>query len=178
MKEKDIKQQDEPVLRLPTEEVAPDEIGSQKLKKILEDMRSALHDTDDGVAIAAPQIGVSLRIFLVRGSVFADRADIPNEDKIFINPEIISTSSKKELVDEGCLSVRNVYGKIKRSPQATVRAENENGETFEMGASGLLAQIFQHETDHLDGILFIDNAMDIRKIPQDERLDNQGNNNA
>lgn len=173
MKEKDIKQKDEPVLRMKARAVTPEEIGSENLTKILANMQSALHDTNDGVAIAAPQIGVSLRIFLVHGSVFADRADTPDEDKVFINPEIISTSSRKELIDEGCLSVRRVYGKIERSTQATVRAQNEHGETFEMGASGLLAQIFQHETDHLNGILFIDKASELREIPQDTEQDNQ-----
>lgn len=177
MKEKDIKQKEEPVLRMTAREVTPDEIGTEKLSNMLADMRSALHDTNDGVAIAAPQIGVSLRIFLVHGSVFSDRADTPNEDKVFINPEITSTSSKKELIDEGCLSVRHIYGKIERATQATVRALNEQGEIFEMGASGLLAQIFQHETDHLDGILFIDKATELREIPQDTGQDKQENSN-
>lgn len=165
MQEKDIKQKDDPVLRMTAREVTSEEFGSD-IAETIENMRSALHDTDDGVAIAAPQIGVSLRIFLVHRSVFVDRADTPDKDKVFINPEITSTSSKKELIDEGCLSVRHIYGKIERATQATVRAQNEQGEPFEMGASGLLAQIFQHEIDHLDGILFIDKAIEMREIPK------------
>ena len=66
---------------------------------------------------------------------------------------------------EGCLSVRWLYGKVSRATRASVRAYDEHGEPFTRGASGLLAEIFQHEVDHLDGILFIDKARDIRDIP-------------
>lgn len=177
MKEKDIKQKNEPVLRMTAREVTSEEFRNELISETIENMRSALHDTDDGVAIAAPQIGVSLRIFLVRGSVFAERADTSDDDKVFINPDITSTSSKKILIDEGCLSVRHIYGKIERAPQATVRAQDENGDFFEMGASGLLAQIFQHETDHLDGILFIDKATDLREIPKEPKQDDNQTSN-
>lgn len=169
MQEKDIKQKDAPVLRKTARKIPVDEINTQETQGIIQNMRSALYDTDDGVAIAAPQIGVSARIFLVRGSVFAERADTADEDKVFINPEIISTSSKKVVLDEGCLSVRNIYGKIERAAQATVRAFDEKGTVFEMGAGGLLAQIFQHEIDHLDGILFIDKATEMKEIPREEQ---------
>lgn len=174
MKEEDIKQKDAPVLRETAREITADEIDGEEITEIIQNMRSALHDTDDGVAIAAPQIGESVRIFIVHGDVFKDRADIPDADKIFINPEIVSTSSKKELIDEGCLSVRNVYGKIERAAQATVRALDESGDSFEMGAGGLLAQIFQHETDHLNGILFIDKAEELQELPREKErnLDN------
>ena|SRR3990167_2850598 len=81
---------------------------------------------------------------------------------IFINPKISKLSRERTWVPEGCLSVRPLYGKTFRSTKATVEAYDETGKKFTRGASGLLAQIFQHETDHLNGILFIDHAKDIK----------------
>lgn len=173
MKEEDIKQKDSPVLREKARLVKPEELSTEYIQRVIADMKSALHDTDDGVAIAAPQIGESLRIFIIRGNAFAERDDISDNDKVFINPEIINTSKKTEILDEGCLSVRNVYGKIERSKQATVRAIDVNGDEFEMGGSGLIAQIFQHETDHLNGVLFIDHADDLREIQPNQISHNE-----
>ncbi len=174
-----ILQQDEPVLRKKAAEVPLSDIGSAKLKKVLKDMGTALDSQDDGVAIAAPQIGVSLRIFLVSKAALKMPKDVEERKKMtnrrelkqkggyltFINPVVTKLSRDKAVLDEGCLSVRPLYGKIKRSRKATVRAYDENGMLFERGASGLLAQIFQHETDHLDGILFIDKATDLVEMP-------------
>ena len=86
-----------------------------------------------------------------------------SKDLIFINPKITKLSQKKGWVPEGCLSVRWLYGKTLRSQKASIEAYDEHGKKFIRGASGLLAQIFQHETDHLDGILFIDHAKDIKE---------------
>jgi len=82
---------------------------------------------------------------------------------VFINPKIFKLSREKDWVPEGCLSVRWLYGKTYRSKKATVEAYDKNGKKFKMGGSGLLAQIFQHETDHLNGILFTDHAKDIKE---------------
>jgi peptide deformylase len=86
-----------------------------------------------------------------------------HKDLVFINPVISKLSREKHEVPEGCLSVRWLYGKTIRSKKVTVTAYDENGKKFIRGASGLLAQIFQHETDHLKGILFIDYAKDIKE---------------
>jgi peptide deformylase len=89
---------------------------------------------------------------------------------VFINPEIIKASKvKKSMRGEGCLSVRFTYGTTKRFDKATVKALDEQGKEFIMDGSGLLAQIFQHEIDHLNGILFIDHAHDIREMSDDEK---------
>ncbi len=132
-------------------------------------MKSALDAEDDGVAIAAPQIGVPLRIFIVSGRVLnfikGDADDAPRyPDIVFINPKITKLSKEKEFMEEGCLSVRWLYGKVKRSTKASIEAYDENGNFFKKGASGLMAQIFQHETDHLNGILFTDTAKDLEEI--------------
>lgn len=187
---KKILQQKEAVLRKVAQEVSILDIKKVKIKKILKEMSVSLSSQDDGVAIAAPQIGYSLRIFVVSGKIFradfqrrgVSQADEPRssavrartdsdpglgnsavKDIIFINPKISKLSREKTWLPEGCLSVRWLYGLVSRSKKATVTAYDENGKKFTRGASGLLAQIFQHETDHLNGILFIDHARDVRE---------------
>ena len=91
-------------------------------------------------------------------------------DLIFINPKISKLSREKEWVPEGCLSVRPLYGKTHRSKKAIITAYNEKGKKFTRGASGLLSQIFQHETDHLDGVLFIDHAKDVKEEKLDQKI--------
>ena len=167
----DIIQRENPILRGTAKEVPVKEIGSAHIQGILEDMKKAMAQQRDGVAIAAPQIGVALRIFIVSGKILASAAPEyagDGSDLVFINPEILKLSKEKKMVEEGCLSVRWLYGKIKRATRATLRAYNEKGERIERGASGLLAQIFQHETDHLNGTLFIDNASDVWEMSAEE----------
>ncbi|MDP2789470.1 MAG: peptide deformylase [bacterium] len=172
---KKILQKEAKILRKEAKEIPVSKITTPKIKKILKDMSRVLASQSDGVAIAASQIGYSLRIFIVSGKIFTknfvktsekrdEEVDIVEEkkDMVFINPKISKLSREKEWLPEGCLSVRPLYGKTWRSKKATVTAYNENGKKFTRGASGLLAQIFQHETDHLDGILFIDHAKDIK----------------
>jgi peptide deformylase len=168
---KKIVQKEDSVLHIKSQEIPIGEIKNIKIQKILKEMSSSLKSQNDGVAIAAPQIGYPLSIFVVSGKIFhkdflkEERVKIPNKeipkDLIFINPKISKLSKEKEWLPEGCLSVRWLYGKTFRSKKATVTAYDEFGKKFTRGASGLLAQIFQHETDHLKGILFIDHAKDI-----------------
>lgn len=168
-----IVQNGNPVLRKVAKEVPLSHITKPKIQKVINDMKAALHSQDDGVAIAAPQIGESYRIFVVSGRIFEDdfiRGKAPTEktkknhkDLVFINPVFKKISKDRKLMAEGCLSVRPLYGKVRRATKATMEAYNEEGEKFEKQASGLLAHIFQHETDHLDGILFIDKARDVHE---------------
>lgn len=182
-----IYQKDAPVLRAVAEQVNPKDFNSPSLKKILSDMKIALDREEDGVAIAAPQIGVPLRIFLVSHRAFEINKEeqenayslvrkTPNKeeevelkDMVFVNPEIIKLSRKKVWTPEGCLSVRWLYGEVLRADKATVRAYDENGKPFTYGGSGLIAQIFQHETDHLNGTLFIDTARDLEVITKEDQ---------
>ncbi|MEI7777323.1 MAG: peptide deformylase [bacterium] len=164
-----IIQKEDPVLRAETKEIPVSAINSAKIKKIIADMKTALHSQDDGVAIAAPQIGQPLRIFIISGEVYksASKKKLTPDDSdlVFINPVISSLSKTKKYMEEGCLSVRYLYGKVKRSDKATVKAINEKGHEFTKRGEGLLAQVFQHETDHLDGKLFIDSAIDVEDLP-------------
>jgi peptide deformylase len=173
---KKILQKEAPVLREIAGEVPLETINSPKIQSILEEMKEALDSQDDGVAIAAPQIGYPLRIFVVSRKVDhlekgKEETEAPTgKDLVFINPVIIKLSKEKKYVEEGCLSVRYLYGKVRRSTKATVEAYDERGKKFSRGGTGLLAQIFQHEVDHLDGCLFIDKAKDIEEIIPESTL--------
>jgi len=128
-------------IALPVEEV------NDEIRQLVEDMFETMIEAD-GVGLAAPQIGKSLRIFVL----------IADDDvrRVFINPQIIKTSEEVGEYDEGCLSIPQVYETITRPTKVTVQALNENGKPFVLEADGLLARIIQHENDHLDGILYID----------------------
>ena len=175
---RDIVQTGDPVLRAVAESVPLEAITSPEITAVIREMKDALTAQEDGVAIAAPQIGISKRIFIVSRRVFLmdrdgnwvrPKEDLKNfEDVVFINPVILNVSKKREWLPEGCLSVRWKYGKVERASKATVRAYDEHGNEFTRNGSGLWAQIFQHEIDHLDGLLFIDKAKNVEEVPPPE----------
>jgi len=152
------------ILRNKSVPVKESEFGTKELQKLIKDMSDTLSKESDGVALAAPQIGVNKRIFIVSGKVLSLNGDTTthHEDLVFINPEFVKISKDRKIMHEGCLSVRPLYGDIRRASRATVKAQNTDGEWFEISGKGLLAEIFQHEIDHLNGILFIDNATNIK----------------
>lgn len=137
------------------------DIKKKGIQSLIKEMKDAVDREEDAVAIAAPQLGESVRIFVVSKKVNKKY----EEDLVFINPEIIRIGKQKKAMQEGCLSVRWKYGDVKRATTASVRALNADGNEFVMNGRGLLAQIFQHEVDHLNGILFIDTAKNIEDIP-------------
>jgi len=177
-----IVQREDPILREIAKEVPIGDITSSRIKQILKDMKTALNAEEDGVAIAAPQIGVPLRIFMLSEKAFevdekmkgkgSGDQDKKKQKLIYINPKITKLSKEKSSMEEGCLSVRWAYGDTKRSIKSSIEAYDEDGNKFQRGGSGLISQIFQHETDHLDGVLFIDKAKNVREIPPED-LDNQ-----
>lgn len=168
-----IVQVSDPVLRQTATAVGKDLFGSRKLRDIIAHMQEALAAEPFGVAIAAPQIGEPLRIFVVAGRVFLSEEEEGAEetleengeenpappDMVFINPKLLRHSRGKQEMHEGCLSVRGVYGWVPRYEKATVSAYDFDGKPFTYHGSELLAEIFQHELDHLEGILFIDKAV-------------------
>lgn len=174
----EIVQDGHKTLREIAKEVDIKKIKDKKILKVIKDMKIALESQSDGVAIAAPQIAVPLRIFIVSGKVFdedfvrgkgLEKKIKPDfKDIVFINPIIKKISKDKKLMSEGCLSVRPLYGKVRRSSRTSVEAYDENGKKFEMEGTGLISQIFQHEIDHLNGILFIDKARDIHEFVEHE----------
>lgn len=148
-----------PALHTIAEEITPEEFENGFVTKLIKDMKAALKTYNvDGfvaVAIAAPQIGVSKRLFLIEDQS-DDRDSLPS--LVAINPKIVKASKKTHLVGEGCLSVPDYYGEVRRSTNVTMRALDAEGNEYKRGAGGLLAQIIQHECNHLDGILFTDIA--------------------
>ena len=125
----------------------PVEEINDEIRQLANDMLETMIDAD-GVGLAAPQIGRSIRMFVI----MAD----DDVKRVFINPQIIKTSNEVGPYDEGCLSIPQVYETIVRPLEVTVQAYNEKGRPFTLEADGLLARIIQHEYDHLDGILYID----------------------
>ncbi len=140
----DIVKLGEEVLRKKAEPVA--EVNDE-IRQLAEDMFETMIEAD-GVGLAAPQVGKSIRMFVV----------IADDDvrRVFINPQIIKTSQETGEYDEGCLSIPQVYETIVRPLAVTVQALNEKGKPFTLDADGLLARVIQHEYDHLDGIMYID----------------------
>jgi peptide deformylase len=162
-----------PVLRQQAAEVPVADIVTPHIQSIIADMERTVAHEPDGAALAAPQIGVPLRIFVLSRRVFSSESEheaASNDPHfVFINPVIIKRSKRKVSLDEGCLSVRGRYGTIVRNSNVTVRAYDEHGQLFTRGAGGLLAQAFQHECDHLDGTLFIDGAKETWEVDAKER---------
>jgi peptide deformylase len=122
-----------------------------RLHELIDDMRETLLNAD-GVGLAAPQVGVLRRVVVVLDT---SKEDLTPEEQLIelVNPEIVA-SSGEQTGPEGCLSVPNLYGIVKRPDMAKVRAQDRNGNTFEVWGSMLTARAFCHEIDHLDGILF------------------------
>ncbi|HEX8947283.1 MAG TPA: peptide deformylase [Candidatus Paceibacterota bacterium] len=163
---KEIVQEGTPVLRDIAQPVPKELFGSPELARMLKDMTAALDSAPDGVALAAPQIDLPYRIFIVRYDRILppgapEEARTTPDVGVYINPKILKTSRRRVEMEEGCLSVRGIYGHTLRHERATISAQREDGSHFTRGGGGILAQIFQHETDHLDGTLFIDHALDL-----------------
>jgi peptide deformylase len=160
---KKILQKEEKVLREIAKEVPLEEIKTPKIQNLINDMFESLAGEEDGVALAAPQIGESLRVFIITPKIFGKPEE---EHLVFINPKIIKKSKDNKKMDEGCLSCRWFYGTTKRASRVEIEAYNENGEKFTMIGTKLIAQIFQHETDHFDGVLFIDHAINLKEMEE------------
>lgn len=178
-------------MRLHAKEVPLDSISTPKIRSLIARMEQALKQTPDGVGLAAPQIGESLRIFIVseeaeeidrlgrpRRSEQGELLEKPYEPRewkysVFINPVIKKTSRKKLEDTEGCLSVRGKYGVVKRHEKLTLEYCDETGKKITRGFSKFFARVVQHECDHLEGVLFIDKAEKVFPIlPHSEQSPN------
>ncbi|MCD6181069.1 MAG: peptide deformylase [Candidatus Cloacimonetes bacterium] len=137
-----------------------------ELLDFLQDLAFTMYETD-GVGLAAPQVGRSIRAFVV--DPFWYREGHEKNPIFFINPKFHRFEGE-EGGDEGCLSVPGIFEKVLRAEELTVEATNEKGVTFTMEAEGFLARVIQHENDHLDGILFIDKIPKLRRMIHAKRL--------
>lgn len=130
---------------------------ASELPKLLKDMWATMAAAR-GVGLAAPQVGLNLRV-----AVIDVRPEGKSQRLVLINPEIVSASGEQK-DEEGCLSIPGVYAKLSRAARVRVRALGEDGKPWELTGEGLLARAFQHEIDHLDGKLYVD------RLPFEERL--------
>jgi peptide deformylase len=137
----------DPILETPCEPVT--EFDTPELRQLVEDMFETMYAAK-GVGLAAPQIGLSKRITVIDCSLGED----PAQKFVLINPEVISTDGL-QTGEEGCLSIPGFREQVTRGKRAVVRAQNVQGNTLEHSGEELLARAFQHETDHLNGILFL-----------------------
>jgi peptide deformylase len=132
------------VLRLKAKKVK--DVKSPEIQRLVSDMFESMREAE-GLGLAAPQIGVSLRLCVI---------EIDGERLVFANPTVTARSKEKVLFEEGCLSLPGEFFLIERSEKVTVRYEDEYGRERKLKASGLLAIALQHEIDHLEGVLMVD----------------------
>lgn len=136
-------------------------------QELVEDMVETMR-VEDGVGLAAPQVNQSLRVIVVEYPEDDSKEDAPKKLFVMVNPEIVKRSEETILGIEGCLSVPDIVGEVERSEKVEVRGLNRYGKKMKVRAKGWLARVFQHEIDHLDGVLFVDRATQIWKTSEIE----------
>jgi len=143
-----------------------------ELQTLIDDMIETMREAP-GVGLAAPQVGVSERVIVVEYAENEEQEDAPKKLYVMINPEIKIPSEETESAIEGCLSVPGWQGEVERSLGVTVKGQTRRGQPMKVKAKGWLARIFQHEIDHINGVVFTDRATKVWK-PQPEQppLDN------
>ncbi len=148
------------VLRKVAQDITPD---YPNLKQLLSDMFDTMYQSD-GVGLAAPQIGLSIRVFVVDGAPFAeDDPNLKDFKKAFINAHIVERFDEKVRYSEGCLSIPTIHEEVERESKVRIRYVDENFQPHEDVFDGTAARIVQHEYDHLDGIMFVDRLSPIRR---------------
>ena len=157
----------DPVLRRKARNVT---VFDKKLQPLIDDMIETMREAP-GVGLAAPQVGLPERLIVVEYYENDEAEEAEDESKkkvwILLNPEIVKASEEKVMGVEGCLSVPNLVGEVERHAAVQIKALNRRGQPMKVKASGWLARIFQHEIDHLNGVVFTDLATRVW-IPQTE----------
>lgn len=157
----------DPVLKKMTQDIEPDHPG---LKQLIADMFETMYAAN-GVGLAAPQVGLGIRMFIVDASPFAededgnptDEAKLKDFKKVFINPYIVEEDGEQWPFEEGCLSIPNIREEVLREPRIVLQYQDENFKEHEVEFDGMAARVIQHEHDHLDGILFTDRLKPLRR---------------
>lgn len=142
-----------PLLRKKTAEIKEAQFGGDELLELVKAMKETLRQAQ-GVGLAANQVGKDQRLFV---------AETDGKTYVVANPEILKASPKTVPMEEGCLSVPGVWGLVERPESVEIQGKNQFGKKIKIKARGLLARVFQHEIDHLNGILFIDKAKQLFK---------------
>ncbi len=142
----------------------------KELQKTIDDMIETMREAP-GVGLAAPQVGLLERLIVVEYDEDDEKEDSPKKLYVVVNPEIIKASDDTELGIEGCLSIPGLVGEVERSLAVVIKGQNRRGQPLKFKAEGWLARIFQHEIDHLDGVLYTDKAVKVWKpSPEEESL--------
>ena len=148
----------DPILKLEASEISPSEL--KNISGLIDDLWETMYNAS-GVGIAAPQIGISKKIFIADFSFFKDEEnfnehELINMQQVFINPEIINEKGDNFVYPEGCLSIPNISENVVRKEKLKIKFLDENFESKIINCSGIIARVIQHEYDHLQGILFTD----------------------
>jgi peptide deformylase len=159
----------DPILRRKAHPVTRFDSDLQSLiDDMIETMRAA-----PGVGLAAPQVGVPSRVIVVEYPVDDEQEDAPKKLFALVNPEIKEISAETEMGVEGCLSIPGLHGEVERALAVTVKGQTRRGQPFKIKAKGWMARIFQHEVDHINGVVFTDRATKVwRPEPEEPVLDN------
>jgi len=149
-----------PLLRRKAKPIEKDHEG---LNEIIENMWETMYNSD-GVGLAAPQAGLSIRLFVIDATAASDEEPELNDfKKVFINPEIVERTGEEWIMNEGCLSLPEIREDVKRSDRVRIKYLDENFQPHDEVYTGYAARIIQHEYDHLEGILFIDHLTPLKK---------------
>ena len=143
-----------------------EQIKSDKIQKLISDLKDTMYAQGHGVGIAATQVGKLVQVCVIEKEFSLDKS----KDLILINPQWQKASILRDWDEEGCFSVPNIYGKVKRYKKIKVQALDEKGNKLEFIANNFLARIIQHEVDHLNGILFIEKAKDLHKYEPESTM--------
>lgn len=149
------------------------------LEKLITNMRETMYNAS-GVGLAAPQIGKAIRLFLIDASPFAEDDNLSAEERtvlksfnrVFINPKILEEDGEEWLFNEGCLSIPEVREDVSRQPKITIEYQDEHFTIHTETLEGLAARVFQHEYDHIEGILFTDKLSTLKKRIIKKKLEN------
>ncbi|MHC1702386.1 MAG: peptide deformylase [Tenuifilaceae bacterium] len=149
-----------PILRKIAEDITPD---YPDLKKLIDDMFETMHHSD-GIGLAAPQIGLSIRVFVVDASPLEeDDPAMKDFQKVFINAKIVERFGEKKIYKEGCLSIPKLHEEVEREEKIRIQYFDENFQPKDEVFDGLPSRIIQHEYDHLEGVLFTDKVSPLRR---------------
>ncbi|NDV67173.1 peptide deformylase [Bacteroides sp. 224] len=151
----------QPVLRKVAEDITPD---YPELKELIENMFETMYKAE-GVGLAAPQVGLPIRVVVIDLNIYADdeHPEFKGFRKVFINPHILEAEGEEVSIEEGCLSLPGIHESVKRKNKIKVKYMDESFVEHEEEVEGYIARVMQHEFDHLDGKMFIDHISPLRK---------------
>lgn len=153
---------------------------ARKVRSITKEVENLINDMIEtmraapGIGLAAPQVGVSQRVIIVEVAEESDDPEAPPKPAklhAVVNPEIVRHSPETNVANEGCLSIPGYLGQVERYDSVTIKGLNRHGVPFRLKAKGWLGRVFQHEIDHLEGILYIDRATEMYRLEEQETQD-------